>query len=674
MAPGPLHDLRVIDLSSGPAGGMATMMLGDFGADVIKVEPPAGDPFRDQPAAPLWLRGKRSAVLDLATAEGRERLHGLVGGADVVVASYPPGSSSEGAAAHGADYETLSTLNRGLVYCSITGFGPRGPYAHYPADEGVVAAKSGRMMAFRGQARREGAAFAAVRVGTHAASQAAVQGILAALLVRPRLGRGQLVETSLLQGMLPYDLSGMLNVQLLRDRPEQYAAVRELMAGPGTMPTPNYHPVQTKDGRWIQLGNLLQHLFEAFVGAADLADIYADERYRGAPATWDEQAREEFRDRMLTRMRERTAAEWMETFQENGGVAAIPYATTQQALDDPDMVRNGHVLEADHPRLGRTRQLGLVARLTATPGTAGGPEPAVGEHTREVLAEPPRRAWTPAGGASTPPPRHPLEGVTVLEFATIIAAPLGVALLGDLGARVIKVEPLGGDPFRTMGAGATAGVGTAKTTASKESICIDLKTERGQEIVGRLIERADVLIHNYRPGVPERLGIGYERARALRPEIVHLSLNGYGPDGPSAHRPAAHPIAGAGAGGALQQAGASMPPGYLDTIAEVREAARWLMRANEGNPDPNTSMVVATAALLGLSARDRLGVGVGQQIFADTGCTRSIASTRRAMAGCSWPSPPTSSGGRSAPPCRSATPAPTRASSTRLPAARTTTS
>ena len=452
--PDPLHDLRVIDLSSGPAGGVATMVLADFGADVIKVEPPTGDPFRHLPAAPVWLRGKRSVVLDLAADEGQARLHGLVRGADVVVASFAPGGAPGNAAALGADYETLSTLNGGLVYCSITGFGPRGPYAHYPADEGVVAAKSGRMMAFRGQAQREGPAFAAVRVGTHAASQAAVQGILAALLVRPRLGRGQLVETSLLQGMLPYDLSGMLNVQLLRERPEEYAAVTALMAGPGTMPTLNYHPVQTKDGRWIQFGNLLQHLFEAFVGAADLADIYADPRYQGAPAAWDEDAREAFRARMLTRMRERTAAEWMETFQENGGVAAIPYATTQQALDDPDMVRNGHVLEMDHPRLGRTRQLGLVARLTATPGTAGGPEPAVGEHTDEVLAEPPRRAWTPpTAGTSTPTPQHPLEGVTVLEFATIIAAPLGVALLADLGARVIKVEPVGGDPFRTMGRG-----------------------------------------------------------------------------------------------------------------------------------------------------------------------------------------------------------------------------
>src|SRR5205823_10211277 len=115
----------------------------DFGADVIKVEPPGGDPARRQAAAPMWLRGKRSAVLDLNRAEDQAALHRLVRGADVVVASYPPGA----AAAHRADYETLAALNPGLVYCSVTGWGPRGPYAGYPEDEALVAAKSGRMWA-----------------------------------------------------------------------------------------------------------------------------------------------------------------------------------------------------------------------------------------------------------------------------------------------------------------------------------------------------------------------------------------------------------------------------------------------------------------------------------------------------------------------------------------------
>ena len=614
---GPFEALRVIDLSSGQTGGVTTMVLADFGADVIKVEPPGGDPRRDEPAAPMWLRGKRSVEFDLATPEGRERLHGLVRGADVVVTSYGPGDAEPLA----ADYATLSALNAGLVYCSITGWGPRGPYARYPADERLVAAKSGRMQAFAGVVRRDGPAFEAVRVGTHAATQSALAGILGALLVRDRLGRGQLVETSLLRGMLPYDFRTLIHSQLLPRYPELLAADPYARFSADAMPSLGYQPVMTSDGRWIQFANLLEHLLHSSLVAMDLAeDVLANARYEGTPNGLTEEAREEVRNIMLERVRERPAAEWMERFQENGNVAAEVVGTAQEALRHPDMVANREVVDVEHPRLGTVRQLGLLARLTETPGEVSAPGPEPGAHTAEVLAEPPRPAWSPpaatagAGGSDGKAPAHPLEGVTVLEFATIIAAPLGAALLGDMGARVIKVEPTnGGDPIRWLGVGLGAMFSAAKMTASKESICIDLKSEQGQAIVHRLIEDADVIIHNYRPGVPERLGIGYEQARALKPDIVWLSMNGYGPDGPGAQRPAAHPIPGAVCGGALMQSGAAWPPAEVESIDALREASRWFSRANEGNPDPNTSVVVASAAMLGLVARQH--TGQGQRIY-----------------------------------------------------------
>jgi crotonobetainyl-CoA:carnitine CoA-transferase CaiB-like acyl-CoA transferase len=607
---GPLDDLRVIDLSATQAGSVATMVLADFGADVIKVEPPEGDPTRDHAAAPMWLRGKRSVALDLTSDDGRAHLHTLVAGADVVMSTYVPGTAAE----QGADYETLSALNQALVYCSITGFGPTGPYAQYPADDRIVAAKAGRMLGLAGLPTREGPAFAAVQVSSHAASQAAVQGVIAALMARDQLGRGQLVETSLLQGLMPYDMRVLMYTQLSRMDAKMFPPVDALTARGGMMPTLNYHPVQTKDGSWIQLGNLLQHLFEAYLTAADLVDIFADERYMGARPTWSEEAIEELRDRMLRRMQEQDAGAWMQAFLENGSVAATKFVSTQEALDDPDLVLNGHVLDVEHPRLGSMRQIGPIVRMTGTPALPVRPEPQLGEHTEEVLAESPRPAWQSSNGVG-PAPRHALEGITVLEFSTIIATPLGTSFLGDLGARVIKVEPPGGDPFRTMGVGGAAGIGAAKTNVSKESICLNLRDEAGQEVVRRLIAEADIIIHNYRPGVPARLGIDYQSAKAIKPDIVYLAVNGYGPEGPGAHRPSTHPIAGAATGGALFQAGASMPPGFSDDVGELREAARWLMRANEVNPDPNTSMAVGSAALLGLYARQR--TGEGQEMFVD---------------------------------------------------------
>lgn len=579
------------------------MVLADFGADVVKVERPGGDPWRTVANAPMWLRGKRSAVLDLHTEAGRESLARLAGNADVVVASMRPGK----AAALGADYERLAARNPALVYCAITGFGPKGPYADYPGYEAVVAARMGRMLTFSGLAGREGPAYAAVQAGSHATSQAALHGILAALMARRQSGRGQLVETSLLQGLFSYDLGGLYRSQFGERFPELFAGL--VMPA---MPTLNYHALPTRDGRWLQFGNLMAHLFDNYLAAAGLGDIFADPDYEGSPAQWSEEARERLRDRMFERMLEHTADEWMETFIEHGGVAATPFQSTQEALDDPDLVLNGHVVEREHPALGIVRQLGPLARLTATPGAAGevGSEP--GEHTDQVLQEAAAAPPTSSAlAAPAPASGPPLRGVTVLEFATVIAAPLGAALLADLGARVIKVEPIGGDPFRGMG---VASLGAARCNGGKESIALDLKSPEGQAIVQSLAASTDVVIHNYRPGVPERLGIGYETLKAIRPELVYVYVNGYGRNGPGAHRPSTHPIPGAGLGGALMQMGKGMPP-VCTSIPELREVARKFFRANELNPDPNTSVVVASASLLGLYARGRFGEG--QEVFVD---------------------------------------------------------
>lgn len=597
-----LDDIRVLDLSEGPVGGLATMTLADFGADVVKVERPGGDPWRALANAPVWLRGKRSAVLDLRAHEGRESLARLAESADVVVTAMRPGK----AAALGADHERLSARNPALVSCAITGFGARGPFAGYAGYEAVVAAKMGRMLTFGGVPEREGPAYAAVQAGTHACAQAALQGILAALHAREATGRGQLVETSLLQALFVYDLGGLYRAQLAARFPERFAG----LSAPA-MPTLNYHALQTRDGRWLQFGNLLAHLFDNYLVAAGLDDVFADPDYEGSPAGWSDEARERLRDRMFRRTLERTADEWMETFVDHGGVAVTPFQSTREALDDPDLTRNGHVVEREHPALGTVRQLGPLARLTATPGSAGAAAPEPGAHTEAVLREAPRARPSVPATPPDAPAGPPLRGVTVLEFATVIAAPLGAAVLADLGARVIKVEPVGGDPFRGMG---VASLGAARVNAGKESIALDLKRAEGREVVHALARKADALIHNYRPGVPERLGIGYAELRAIRPELVYVSVNGYGRAGPGAHRPSTHPIPGAGLGGALLQAGAGEPR-VCATLPELRETARRLFRANELNPDPNTSMAVATATLLGLRARQRLGVG--QEVFVD---------------------------------------------------------
>ncbi|MCE2392647.1 MAG: CoA transferase, partial [Proteobacteria bacterium] len=592
-----LDGIRVVDLGTGPAAGFATQVLADFGADVVKVEPPGGDRFRELPASPLWLRGKRSVELDLSGPEGRDSLLALAGIADVLVVSGPPGRAQR----WGVDADAALRRRPSLVHCSISAWGPRGAYAQDPGYEGVVAARSGRMLAFERQLRRPGPAFAAVPVAIHAAAQGAVQGIVAALIARERSGRGQRVETSLLQALLPYDLMELLLVQLAErtGRPQP-----SLAALGGDMPTLNYHPVLAADDRWIQCGNLLEHLFLAFLDALELLpEMLLEPRFQDPPGSWDAETVEAARDRILARVRERPADEWMRIFHRNGHVAAEPYLTPGEALSHPDLVDNGDVWEIDDPELGRVRQIGPIARLTETPAAPGLPAPRVGEHTPEVQGghQPRPEPQPPEPGS----PGRPLEGVVVLELATIIAAPLSTVFLADLGARVIKIEALGGDPYRGMVPNGSTAV---KTNAGKESICLDLKSPEGREIAQQLASRSDILLHNFRPGVPERLGIGYDELRALRPDLIWVSVNGYGPDGPSAARPSTHPVAGAAAGGAGHQAAAALSR-RCESLQEIREISRQLMRANESNPDPNTSVVAASATLLALLARERHGVG-----------------------------------------------------------------
>ncbi|MBT5111194.1 MAG: CoA transferase [Rhodospirillaceae bacterium] len=587
-----LEGVRVVDLSHGPAAGLATMILADFGAEVVKVEPPGGDPFRDLCTAPMWLRGKKTWTLDPANVKDRAKLHRLTAASDVVVST----TRHARAAANGVDYTTLSALNPRLVYCQFTSFGEDGP--DLPLYEGVVAAKVGRMMAFQGLAHRPGPAFSALQVGTHAAAMNITSGILAALIERDQSGRGQLLQTSLMQAFKTYDQSRFPAVQVAPDLQTSGVQAVSQQDPFSAKPTLLYQPAQTADGRWLQMGNLLPHHFNRFMELTGLADDRAADGLTAPPDQWPEEARERYRDKILLRIQEWTLADWMTVFVADGGVIAHYYQHTEDALDDPDMLANGHVVD-----INGVRQLGPVATLTQTPAQISQGETAFDDATLDDLAPLPPGAEGRHG-------EGPLAGVTVVEFATIIAAPFGASLLADMGARIIKVEPLDGDLYRVR----RGGMGALRVNQGKESICIDLKSDEGQAIAGDLMARADIVIHNYRPGVPERLGIGFEAAKRRNPDIVYLSANGYGPKGPGAKRPSSHPIPGAAMGGALYQSGRSISEPLLD-LDELRETTRRLMLANEVNPDPNTSMVVCTAALLGLYGKRVRGQG--QKIFVD---------------------------------------------------------
>jgi crotonobetainyl-CoA:carnitine CoA-transferase CaiB-like acyl-CoA transferase len=606
---GPCTGLTVLDFSLGMPGALCTLVMADYGAEVIKVEPPGGDPFRVQPAWISWNRGKQGMVLDLSTTAGREHALQLAGAADVLVESCRPDDMAD----RGLAYDTLAQLNPRLIYCSITGFGQQGPLRRVKGYEGVVAAKAGRMLNLQGQPNRDGPVYSAVYTGSWHASQAALRGIMGALRVRDLCGRGQWVQTSIVQALAsPHDNNvgdgGLVNLQLRRRDPERFP-LRPRGRGLSSI---GYIPVRTKDGTWLQHANQRVPHIQGHLKAIGLGHLLEDERFKQVPALSVEN-RELLRREILKKQSEKTADEWMAIYLQDGNIAAEPYRTSIQAMDHPAVLANGSVVTIHDPRLGPLRTLAPLVDLKDTPGEPSGPAPDLGQHTAEVLERLRPRAAAASGEVSeahgATAPAHPLSGITILDLATIQAGPYGAALLADLGARVIKIDAT--DRRLDEGRRSTGqAMADARTYAGKECLQVDLQTPEGKEIVHKLIAKADVLVHNYRLGVPERLHIDWQTCQRINPRLVHVWMGTYGEHGVHARRPGAHPIPGAVMGGAMRQMGRGMPPPpeQVMDLEEIVEASRWIMKSNWG-PDQNTSPAIATGVILGLRARDLTGKG-----------------------------------------------------------------
>jgi crotonobetainyl-CoA:carnitine CoA-transferase CaiB-like acyl-CoA transferase len=600
----PAAGLRVVEIGESIAAATVGMVLADHGAEVVVVEPPRGSRLRALPAFPMLARGKHSTCLDLTTPAGRDALAELVTGADVVIAALTPATMDR----LGVDGATLCAGNPRLVHCEITGFDRGHPLADVAGHEGVVAARAGRAYEFSVLFNGRRPAFPAVPVATWGAAMLALQGIGAALVERARTGRGQRVATSLLRALTVYDLSGWAP-----------GSVRALRLGDAGMLF--YTVARTRDGVWIQFSQNSPALFHALLRALDLVHLLEDARFRTAPHLTNPDDTSALRALLLDRVAERSWDEWQAVFDQDPDLSAEPLTWPGDALTHPQLVHTGDVREVEVVGLGTTRQLGPLATFTATPARPPGPPPAPPPgppHGAGVAAPHAWHTLQPSVSAAPPAPGRDaragdraagearlLEGVTILELATWIATPMATALLAELGARVVKIEPLDGDPMRHHG---PAGL---KCVQGKESLAVDLKTSAGREIVERLAARADGLLHNFRPGVPERLGIDHATLSRLNPRLIHLYAGSYGSSGPMAHRAAFHVTAGAVCGGALLQAGADGAPGP-DVVLTEAERAWWsqrLVRCNESNPDFNAAVAVAAAFTLALVARDRTGTG-----------------------------------------------------------------
>lgn len=585
--PGAFEGIRVLDLTDGFAGALCTMILGDNGAAVLRpVVDRIADPRDDReepPGARQWRRSTTEVrvVPETFAAEVDARLDE----ADVVLCSTASRALDQlGAAADVATGERWRRTRPALVVCVIDAFGDHPTLGTAPLHDGVVHAAAGRMVDCGASFRLGRPAYVAAPLAAYGASQAAAQGIVAALLARTRTGVGQVVRTSLVRGLTIFDFWGPDGSPAGIGRP-----VGEL----GPTPAMGYIPAPTKDGRWLQWANFAPHLLRQMIEVLGLDDVLTDPRFARLGALPPAEAHELWA-RVLEATAVRTADEWMELLGRTGVAGADIVRDTVDGMDHPQVRFNGDVVTIDDPVLGPVEQLGPIAQLGAAAVSPGARLWHDASRERRGIG---RMPTVDGSGAVRPP----LDGVVLLEAATMIATPIGSCLLADLGARVIKIEPIGGELGRTLP--------FIKTLQGKESIALDLKAPEAREIVHRLAARADMFLHNYRPGVPEKLGIDDASLRAHNAGLVYLYVGGYGKNGPCEKMPAYHPVAGAVCGNAARQAGRGALGHVPADLAARKAASLHLGVANEGHPDPVTGALAATALLVGLADRERRGAG-----------------------------------------------------------------
>jgi crotonobetainyl-CoA:carnitine CoA-transferase CaiB-like acyl-CoA transferase len=374
---GPLAGIRVLDLSAMLSGPWAADILGDQGADVIKVEPPgSGDHVRALRNRAHGLssmfvninRSKRSLTLNLKHPGGVAVLRSLVASADVLVQNFRPGVVER----LGIGYDDLRPANPGLVYLSISGFGESGPYAGRRVYDPIVQALSGLTTVQAGSDEARPRLIRTV-LPDKLTAMAASQAICAALVARGRTGDGQHIKLSMLDTMLSFLWATDMNAYTFADQPvepERAASFIDLIYETAD----GYITVSTmKDGEW-----------RAFCAAAERPDLLVDDRF-DTPAKRDENV-----DERLAAIQEvllaRPASEWLKILPEHD-VPCAPALRRFELLEHPQILASGTIVESEHPVAGRLRQARPAPRFSDTPVGPPRGAPLLGQHNREVLTE-----------------------------------------------------------------------------------------------------------------------------------------------------------------------------------------------------------------------------------------------------------------------------------------------
>jgi crotonobetainyl-CoA:carnitine CoA-transferase CaiB-like acyl-CoA transferase len=526
---GPLSGLRVIDVSIMAAGPWIGTLLGQLGAEVIKVEPPAGDGTR-------WVEplqhgmgtnyiclnlNKKGIILDFKKDEDRAAALALVAGADIFIQNFRVGVIER----LGLGYEAVKSVNPGIVYCSVSGFGESGPLAKEACADFIMQAYSG-FARLNGQPGDAVEAFRFTGYIDLTTSIVAVQAVLAALLARARTGQGQKVEISMLQAALEM----------------QYTRIAELLNN-GTPPVPQGSRSfgLVPDGAYKALdGDIFvtahdQVQWKGFCYGIDRADLIEDPRFLSNNMRIEH--RQQLEAILEPVIAQRPMIWWMRAMERQ----KVPCAMAQnfeQIRHHMQVCSNGMIEQITTPQSGQVVVAGLPWHFAMTPGKVL-PPPVPGADTRQVLeALQGDRAPRIQGGSGATDATPLLKGTRILELASGVAGPMAACRLADLGAQVTKVENGAGDwtraspPFLDDG---TSHMFFA-LNRGKQSIVLDHDLSVRRTILRQLVERSDVLITDLTTDQLQALGlVGVDDDQcAWQPRLIVAQISAYGKQGPLA--------------------------------------------------------------------------------------------------------------------------------------------
>ena len=524
--PGPLSGIRVLDLCQLAVGPYGASLLGQLGAQVIKIEEPNGDPIRnllpEQQGVGTYYtsvnQNKLNIALNLKNPDDLAIAVALAERADVIIENFRPGAMDRA----GMGYDAIKAINPDIVYCSSSGYGNGGPRRLEGSADGYARSFTA-FDASNGPVGNPHQRFRSKGHIDHTCSTFVTQTALAGLAARARYGIGQKVETSMMQATMVYQTS----------RIAEYFANGEQPPSLGSA-TSNLVPHQafaSRDGH-VAIGVNTQAQWRNLCAGLQLDEIVDDPRFH------DNAARVAHRDELVERLSRviatKSTQEWVDAFVPLG-VPCGPFLTFADLWQSEQVQANQMIVDVAHP-WGDTKVGGTPWKFTRTEvqiSRAPGKDENREEILRIIAEEPPRRErrLTPAPALPT---AGPLEGVKVLDISQGIAGPFTAMQLGDLGADVTKVEPPDGDWSRTLAPPSQGSEGPVfvALNRNKSGAVLDIRDEtRREELLGRIAE-ADVLVTDLLPAEAERLGLTYDVLSRDHPGLIMCSVSPFGERGP----------------------------------------------------------------------------------------------------------------------------------------------